>query len=66
MDPGLIVIVGFLVAAFALRAGFTARKNYRINPDPDKPEAPEEPQPDRKPRRASYGAARARTRNRQE
>ncbi|MBY6152985.1 hypothetical protein KUV47_07175 [Vannielia litorea] len=60
MDPGLIVIVGFLVAAFALRAGFTARKNYRINPDPE-PDAKEETSEPSRPR-ASYGAARSRTR----
>ena len=62
MDPALILFVGFLAGVAVLRASFTARKKYRINPDPepDEPEAP--PEPAQK-RRASYGAARSRTRN---
>lgn len=62
MDPGLILLVGFLVAVFALRAGFTARKKYRINPNPE-PEPEDTPAEPPTRRRASYGAARSRTRD---
>ncbi|MCO6382283.1 hypothetical protein [Oceanicola sp. 502str15] len=61
MDPGLLLILGFLVAILAVRAAFGVRKKYRINPDPE-PEAPEAVEAPPQKRRASYGAARARTR----
>ncbi|QDC09926.1 hypothetical protein FHY55_12025 [Oceanicola sp. D3] len=62
MDPGLILISGFLVAILAYRAIFASRKKHRINPDPE-PDAPDTPAEPARKRRASYGAARSRTRN---
>ena len=71
LDPGIFVILGFTVAAFALRTYFTrrVRSNYRpkYDDDPEPTSTPEQPatpepaetQPTR--RRAAYGAARART-----
>ena len=65
MDPGLILLLGFLLAVIVARAVFSYRKSrastYRFKPDPDAPEPPSEASP--RPR-ASYGAARSRTRNR--
>ena len=62
MDPALILILGFLLAVVALRTVLSLKKKYRINPDPDEPEAPTGPEPDTPQARLSYGAARYRTR----
>ncbi|MDF1873440.1 hypothetical protein [Vannielia sp.] len=77
MDPGLILIAGFILAVVMYRAMsrggaiWKNRTNTWVKPEADpEPPAPKAPPPEAAnpatPRRASYGAARYRTRKRKE